>query len=72
LLARLRVALRHAQPATSEPIFCNGPLAVDLAARLVTVSGLPVKLTPTEYALLRLLVQHAGRVLTNLQILKEV
>jgi len=72
LLARLRVALRHAQPATSDPVFRTGSLAVDLAARLVTVDGAPVKLTPTEYALLRLLVQHAGRVLTHRQILKEV
>ena len=72
LLARLRVALRHAQPAGSDPLFRTGSLTVDLAARLVTVDGVPVKLTPTEYALLRLLVQHAGRVLTHRQILKEV
>ena len=72
LLARLRVALRHAQPAPDLPLFTSGELQVDLTRRLVTVRGEPVKLTPTEYALLRLMIQHAGRVLTHRQILKEV
>lgn len=72
LMARLRVAQRHAQPALTEAVFHGGDLRVDLARRLVTVKGQPVKLTPTEYALLRLLVQHAGRVLTHRQILKAV
>jgi two-component system KDP operon response regulator KdpE len=72
LLARLRVALRHAQPEPDQPIFTTGDLQIDLTRRLVTVRGEPVKLTPTEYALLRLMVQHAGRVLTHRQILKEV
>ncbi len=72
LLARLRVALRHAQPATPEPIFAVGDIKIDLARRIVMRRGEVVKLTPTEYALLRLLVQHAGRVLTHRQILKEV
>ena len=72
LLARLRVALRHTQPPAQEPIFTFGEVQIDLARRLVTRRGEPVKLTPTEYALLRLLVQHAGRVLTHRQILKEV
>ncbi|MCL4859282.1 MAG: response regulator [Caldilineaceae bacterium] len=72
LMARLRVAQRHAQPAPAEAVFQNGDLRVDLARRLVTVKGQPVRLTPTEYALLRLLAQHAGRVLTHRQILKEV
>lgn len=72
LLARLRVALRHAQPATDLPVFTSGDLQVDLTRRLVTVRGESVKLTPTEYALLRLMIQHAGRVLTHRQILKEV
>lgn len=72
LLARLRVALRHAQPATDLPVFTSGDLQVDLTRRLVSVRGEPVKLTPTEYALLRLMIQHAGRVLTHRQILKEV
>ncbi len=72
LLARLRVALRHTQPPAQEPIFTFGEVQIDLARRLVTRRGEPVKLTPTEYALLRLLVQHTGRVLTHRQILKEV
>ncbi len=72
LLARMRVAQRHAQPQEQEAIFSVGNLQVDFARRLVTRSGEPIKLTPTEYALLRLLIQHAGRVLTHRQILKEV
>lgn len=72
LLARIRTALRHAQPQQPEAVFTCGRLRVDLARRLVTVEGEPVKLTPTEYAVLRLLVQHAGKVLTHQQILREV
>ncbi|HHY58504.1 MAG TPA: response regulator [Chloroflexi bacterium] len=72
LLARLRVALRHSQPAPTEPVFTFGDVQIDLARRLVTRKGEVVRLTPTEYALLRLLVQHAGKVLTHRQILKEV
>lgn len=72
LMARIRTAQRHARPQPEELIFTSGPLQVDLARRLVTVQGEPVKLTPTEYALLRLLIQHEGRVLTHQQILREV
>jgi two-component system KDP operon response regulator KdpE len=72
LMARIRVAQRHAQPDPEEQVFTSGNLQVDLTRRLVTVRGEPVKLTPTEYALLRLLIQHAGRVLTHRQILREV
>lgn len=72
LLARLRTAQRHARPHQQEPIFVCGRLQVDLTRRLVTVNGDPVKLTPTEYALLRLMIQHAGKVLTHQQILREV
>jgi two-component system, OmpR family, KDP operon response regulator KdpE len=72
LLARLRVALRHTQPEPDLRVFTSGELQVDLTRRLVTLCGEPVKLTPTEYALLRLMVQHAGRVLTHRQILKDV
>jgi two-component system KDP operon response regulator KdpE len=72
LLARLRVARRHAQPASAEPVLTFGDVQIDLARRAVTRAGEPVKLTPTEYALLRLLAQHAGRVLTHRQILKEI
>jgi two-component system KDP operon response regulator KdpE len=72
LLARLRVAIRHAQPGDEETVFQRGRLAVDLARRLVTLGDEPVRLTVTEYALLRLFVQHAGRVLTHSQILRQV
>jgi two-component system KDP operon response regulator KdpE len=72
LLARIRVALRHAQPEAQEPIFRRGDLSVDLSRRLVTLRGEPIKLTPTEYALLRLMIQHAGKVLTHGQILRAV
>jgi two-component system KDP operon response regulator KdpE len=72
LLARLRVAQRHAQPAPEVSVFRAGALEVDLAARVVKLQGLEVKLTATEYALLRLFVQHAGKVLTHRQILREV
>ena len=72
LLARLRVAQRHAQPAVENTVFQNGQLEVDLASRMVKVHGKPIKLTATEYALLQLFVRHAGKVLTHRQILKEV
>lgn len=72
LLVRLRVALRHAQPAEEEVVFRSGDLMVDMADRRVSVKGQEVKLTVTEYSLLRLLVRHAGRILTHRQILKEV
>jgi two-component system, OmpR family, KDP operon response regulator KdpE len=72
LLARLRAALRHAQPAPELTVFRSGPLEVDLTARVVRVQGQEVKLTATEYALLRLFVRHAGKVLTHRQILREV
>jgi two-component system KDP operon response regulator KdpE len=72
LLARLRVARRHAQPIAENSVFCSGRLEVDLAARTVRVKGQEVKMTPTEYSLLRLLVRNAGKVVTHRQILKEV
>ncbi len=73
LLARLRAARRHADKARAEePVFQAGDLVVDLVARRVTRKGQPVKLTATEYALLRLFIQHAGKVLTHRQILREV
>ncbi len=72
LLARLRAALRRAAQTTSETVFTSGNLKVDLARRLITVSGLEVQLTPTEYELLRVLVAHAGKVLTHHFILREV
>lgn len=72
LLARLRVAHRHAMRTTESPIFRAGDLEVDLTARVVKRKGQEVKLTATEYSLVRLFVQHAGKVLTHRQILKEV
>ena len=75
LLARVRVALRHAaaaNPASGEPVFEVGTLRVDLADRLVTVGGRPVRLTPNEFKLLATLVRNAGRVLTHRHLLREV
>jgi two-component system KDP operon response regulator KdpE len=73
LLARLRAARRHADKSRAEePLFQAGDLVVDLVARRITRKGQPVKLTATEYALLRLFIQHAGKVLTHRQILREV
>ena len=75
LLARMRVALRHAARGPSgpeEPGFTTGELSIDRARRVVTVRGEEVHLTPTEYRLLLALAQHAGRVLTHRQLLREV
>jgi two-component system KDP operon response regulator KdpE len=73
LSARIRAALRHRlQTHGEKPVFRSGDLTVDLVRRLVTVREQEVKLTPREYDLLRLLVAHAGKVLTHRHILKEV
>ena len=72
LLARLRTTLRRSQPQSTEALFRSGPYEVDLAARIVRKNGVEVKLTPTEYSLLRLLITHAGKVLTHRQLLTEV
>ena len=72
LLARLRAAQRRALPPEDVSIFTLGELTVDLPARRVTKAGVELKLTATEYALLRLFVRHAGRVLTHRHILREV
>jgi len=75
LLARIRVARRHARTGesdTGEAVFTVGPLQVDLARRRVLVSEREVRLTPTEYKLLVALVRHAGKVLTHQHLLKEV
>jgi two-component system KDP operon response regulator KdpE len=72
LLARLRAALRHVQPQGTAAIFRADDLEVDLSIRTVRKSGDEVKLTPIEYSLLRLLVTHAGKVLTHRQLLTEV
>lgn len=72
LIARMRVAIRHHAPQDASQTFISGRLSVDLQDRSVKVAGEAVKLTPTEYGLLRLFVQHAGRILTHRQILREV
>jgi two-component system KDP operon response regulator KdpE len=75
LLARIRVALRHAIQSAGqggEPVFVLDDLRVDLARRQVWVGEAEVHLTPIEYRLLCTLIQHAGKVLTHRQLLKEV
>jgi two-component system KDP operon response regulator KdpE len=73
LLARVRAAVRHRlQQEGEKPLFKAGDLTVDLVRRIVTVRGQEVKLTPREYDILRLLVAHAGKVLTHKFVLREV
>jgi two-component system, OmpR family, KDP operon response regulator KdpE len=73
LLARMRAALRHQLQTQGErPIFRVGDLSVDLVRRLVKVGNREVKLSPKEYELLRVLVQHAGKVLTHKFLLREL
>jgi len=72
LLARMRVAMRHAAQPADEPVVTAGDLTVDVARRLVTVGGREIALTPVEYTLLKTLALHAGRVMTHGQLLREV
>ncbi|MBR0972667.1 MULTISPECIES: response regulator [Bradyrhizobium] len=73
LLARLRAALRHQLQVQGErPIFRSGDLSVDLVRRIVKIGERDIKLSPKEYDLLRVLVQHAGKVLTHRFLLKEL
>jgi two-component system, OmpR family, KDP operon response regulator KdpE len=73
LLARIRVALRHRLQRDGEPpVFRSGDLVVDLVRRVVTLDGAEVKLSPKEYDLLRLLVVHAGKVLTHKTIMRAL
>ena len=73
LVARIRTALRHrVQRQGAEPLFTHGDLSVDLTRRLVTVRGAEVKLSNKEWDILRLLVLHAGKVLTHRMIMQEV
>ena len=73
LLARMRAALRHQLQVQGErPVFRVGDLSVDLVRRIVKVGDREVKLSPKEYDLLRVLVQHAGKVLTHRFLLKEL
>ena len=73
LVARIRVALRHRlQQQGERPIFQTGALSVDLVKRIVRLAGREVKLSPKEYDILRILVQHAGKVITHQHLLKQV
>ncbi len=72
LMARIRVALRHVANQSEEPVISIGPLTIDLAKRTVNKSGEPIKLTPIEYDLLKVLATHAGRVMTHRQLLQQV
>ena len=74
VLARIRVALRHSAQvqAGTEPTFTAGPLKVDFAQREVTVNGIEVKLTPTEYDLLKALIKNNGKIMTRQMLLSQV
>jgi two-component system KDP operon response regulator KdpE len=73
LIARIRVAIRHRlQQQGEKPIFQVGDLSVDLVRRIVRVRNEEVKLSPREYEILRVLVQHAGRVLTHQFMIRQV
>ena len=72
LLARLRAVQRRVASEKDEPYFQAGHLGIDFTAHTVTVKGKEVKLTATEYALLKILAQHAGKVVTHKQLLRDV
>jgi len=72
LMARIRASLRRSLQQAPEPVFTSGDLVMDLTRRRVTANNAEVQLTPTEYDILRLLVAHAGKVLTHSQILKQI
>lgn len=72
LMARVRVALRSLVPGSDKPVIEIGKLSMDLSRRVTTVSGREIKLTPTEYELLKLLATNAGKVVTQKQLLEHV
>ncbi|MCE9646178.1 MAG: response regulator transcription factor [Chloroflexi bacterium] len=72
LLARMRVVQRRQVTGLNEPVFSTGNLRVDFSRRLVKVDEKEIQLTPTEYDILRILVMHAGKVLTHRQLLRQV
>jgi two-component system KDP operon response regulator KdpE len=73
LLARIRTALRHRlQQQGERPVFSSGDLSVDLVRRIVRIRDAEIKLSPKEYDILRMLVAHAGKVLTHRMLLNEV
>ncbi|GGA12000.1 DNA-binding response regulator [Paenibacillus marchantiophytorum] len=71
-MARMRVALRHTAKTQDEPVLRLGPIVIDLSQRSVELHGEKLKLTPTEYDLLKVLAINAGRVMTHRQLLKQV
>lgn len=73
LAARIRLALRHRlQAQGAKPIYQAGDLSVDLVRRIVRLAGREIKLSPKEYEILQVLVQHAGKVITHQHLLKQV
>jgi two-component system KDP operon response regulator KdpE len=72
LLARIRVAIKHFAKSEDEPVLTFPDLTIDLARRIVLLSGQEVKLTPTEYEILKYLALHSGRVITHGQLLRAV
>jgi two-component system KDP operon response regulator KdpE len=72
LFARIRATQRRSLTETADPVFQSGALCVDFAARQVRLGDVEIKLTPTEYSLLRVLVQNAGKVVTHRQLLRTV
>jgi len=72
LLARLRAAVRRAAPAPDEPVVTTPDFTVDLAAKRVIKDGTDVRLTPTEWQLLEILVRNRGRLITQKQLLQDV
>ncbi len=71
-MARIRVALRRSAPIEANAVFKDDSLVVDFAKRRVSVGEREIDLTPTEYDILRVLIQHAGKVLTHRQLLRAV
>ena len=72
LLARVRAALRRGSPVPQEPVVATEAFTIDLAARRVTRDGANVRLTPTEWHLLEVLVRNAGKLVPHRQLLQEV
>lgn len=72
LLARIRAAARRAAGAEADPIMATSAFTIDLAARVVTRDGQPVRITPTEWRLLEILARNAGRIVTQKELLREL
>jgi two-component system, OmpR family, KDP operon response regulator KdpE len=72
LLARIRVALRHSAKTVDEPVLAFGEITLDIARRIVSLRGKELKLTPTEYEILKYLALQADRVVTHQQLLRAI